>query len=686
MLRRFYLPYKIKSLDFYKMSGIYANPILIDITQSPRKLTTSPPAAKKSRTYKRRIHHKLFNLNHYPSSGVKGFPSLVNKNKHLLASVINYNKGVDTHGIPYISLKCELADESITNPTISPSKMQKIDVFLRDSWFLETPELCLGQLIRLIKPKRIDEKTFEICDPPDDDQNFYGGLLIIEPETLISSTQLAQSHYCPRKAMFQDRFRTEETTVAMTVGTVAHELFQIALNLLPEDLSSAWLFDVYRKHFLSKFCPDLIGMGCSLEKFEEELRLYLENISNWIISHHPHYATVNIKKQKNLLPIAQLQKHDNDENIDPNIPSEPFFYLKTHDIEENIWTPTIGFKGRIDISFVTCHFLFIRIRNIIYNPGGINSDQSNYGKMNLISPLELKTGKSYGSVGSVEHQTQVMLYSLLLSERTNNGRLSSGFLLYLRDNKIASVQPKAVQLRGIIQFRNRLATHFSKFTIDSFPEPLRNPRICVHCPYATLCGTIALRNESTTKDENLKSHTNNLSNEMHTFMSKQTSHLSRKEVIQINEWIERGLQQWGKAWEHGSTLRLFRKNPQERFIVFVESLGTCLAYMQLNYSTDHKGDGDSLQQSFLLHFSRENIEKLKEFQLKVVILFADKKLPSNVSDHENTPIYYHLDKHDGFTSFAFALGNILKLLENTEKAKLLRSIFISDHLKTSEDK
>jgi len=38
-----------------------------------------------------------------------------------------------------------------------------------------------------------------------------------------------------------------------------------------------------------------------------------------------------------------------------------------------------------------------------------------------------------------------------------------------RDNAIAQIHPKAIQLRGLLQMRNRLATHFSKFTLDSFP-------------------------------------------------------------------------------------------------------------------------------------------------------------------------------------------------------------------------
>nr|CAD2152020.1 unnamed protein product [Meloidogyne enterolobii] len=688
-----------------------SSPSSIHSCSSFSSSSNSSPPTKRSRIFKRRQHQKLVEF----ESGVKGFPSLQNNNNHLLVYVLGVNKGVDELGKPFINLKCELATGSVS------SKMRKINVYLRDSWAVETPELCTRQLLRLIEPNKINENTFEICDSSDDS---CGGLLIVEPDTLIFSTQLSQAHYCPRKAMFQDRFRSTDTTIAMTVGTIAHELFQIALDLLPSELSAEWLFNFYRKHFLTKICPDLVGMDCSLEKFEGELRRYLENISDWIKSHHPHY-----KNEKNSQPIAQIRQQniENDENNDPNLPNEPFFYSETVDIEENIWTPTIGFKGRIDVSFMgggntsSCS-------DSNQSPLSINKQSK------LVVPLELKTGRSYGSSGCVEHQTQVMLYSLMLSERVNNGQLSLGFLLYLRDNKIAPIHPKAVQLRGIIQMRNRLATHFSKFTIDSFPDPLRNPRSCVNCPYATLCGTIALGNEICAKEEEssknktqksrLKESSKNngkpqrtlknkISEEMYNFMLQQTAHLNQQEILQINNWIKSGLEEWGKAWENGSTLRLFRKTPKER-----ELFGTCLSNMRLISSNCIKNDVDDFKNSFLLHFTRESNEKITElenFQLKVgttitistnnayalliakihsidvstnsIFIISDKDLSKNIAGkEEDAQIYYHLDKHDGFTSYALALGNISGLLENSQKAKLLRSILMSTNNNTSTSK
>ena len=80
----------------------------------------------------------------------------------------------------------------------------------------------------------------------------------------------------------------------MTVGTIAHELFQVQIFIFcfisfqvalleqPNELSGDWLFRLYRKQYLPKICLDLVAMQCTLERFEEELRLYLDNIAQWI--------------------------------------------------------------------------------------------------------------------------------------------------------------------------------------------------------------------------------------------------------------------------------------------------------------------------------------------------------------------------------------------------------------------
>lgn len=74
------------------------------------------------------------------------------------------------------------------------------------------------------------------------------------------------------------------------------------------------------------------------------------------------------------------------------------------DIEENIWLPKLGLKGKIDVS--------VEVK--------INSKRK-------IMPLELKTGKTSFSP---EHKGQVILYTMMMS--MIGQQVDSGLLLYLK--------------------------------------------------------------------------------------------------------------------------------------------------------------------------------------------------------------------------------------------------------------
>lgn len=77
---------------------------------------------------------------------------------------------------------------------------------------------------------------------------------------------------------------------------------------------------------------------------------------------------------------------------------------KITDIEENIWSPQLGIKGKID---VTVHVQ--------------GQPKHNY------TPFELKTGKASFSM---EHQAQIKLYVAMMR---NTGRnVNSGLLYYLQ--------------------------------------------------------------------------------------------------------------------------------------------------------------------------------------------------------------------------------------------------------------
>ena len=94
-----------------------------------------------------------------------------------------------------------------------------------------------------------------------------------------------------------------------------------------EELSPENLLGEFRKNILPSICADLVALNKSPCDFEKELQPYLKNIVDWVKNYMPNDA----------------QKPLGDDVIVESV----------HDIEDNIWSPTIGVKGKIDVSFKT---------------------------------------------------------------------------------------------------------------------------------------------------------------------------------------------------------------------------------------------------------------------------------------------------------------------------------------------
>lgn len=78
--------------------------------------------------------------------------------------------------------------------------------------------------------------------------------------------------------------------------------------------------------------------------------------------------------------------------------------VSINDIEENLWVPEFGIKGKVDVTV-----------------------QAKYDGASKIMPIELKTGRASGSE---EHRGQVILYVIMMAELGMD--VDSGLLLYLR--------------------------------------------------------------------------------------------------------------------------------------------------------------------------------------------------------------------------------------------------------------
>jgi DNA replication ATP-dependent helicase Dna2 len=110
--------------------------------------------------------------------------------------------------------------------------------------------------------------------------------------------------------------------------------------------------------------------------------------------------------------------------------------IEVTDIEEWIWSPKFGVKGRVDMTLRT--------------PEGIK-------------PLEIKTGKpSY----AISHTGQVLLYTLLLSEKYRMN-INEGVLYYAKTGDCKTISAKHGELRGLIQMRNEISNYLKR--CDFFP-------------------------------------------------------------------------------------------------------------------------------------------------------------------------------------------------------------------------
>jgi hypothetical protein len=81
-----------------------------------------------------------------------------------------------------------------------------------------------------------------------------------------------------------------------------------------------------------------------------------------------------------------------------------------HDVEEDIWSPTYGLKGKLDASV---QVLIEQKKEVATSKLSFNKPGDSETRTWMM-PFEIKTGRS---VGVLEHRAQTMLYTLLMAER-----------------------------------------------------------------------------------------------------------------------------------------------------------------------------------------------------------------------------------------------------------------------------
>ena len=285
-------------------------------------------------------------------------------------------------------------------------------------------------------------------------------LLIVHPDHMLSSTTVADSFDCIRKAVLQDRIKaTGETAKPMVYGKILHDIFQQALAANHWD--EAFLAELVGRT-VQAHAEGLweLGMRDSVLALEE-VKAKMGELASWariFVSESPSEVSLVHDRQgeKIWMSISKLIA-----------------------IEEHIWSPQFGLKGNIDATVQTTLV-----------------DHPREPSKKLIMPFEVKTGRT---TQSPAHRAQTALYTLLLSDRYE-ANVKAGILYYLESSAMSRISPPMNEIRQMVQQRNRLAAYIhrarypagcraeqdvapqtQKIEDSGLPGLLKNPFKCGKC-------------------------------------------------------------------------------------------------------------------------------------------------------------------------------------------------------------
>jgi DNA replication ATP-dependent helicase Dna2 len=232
-----------------------------------------------------------------------------------------------------------------------------------------------------------------------------------------------------------------------------------------------------------------------------------------------------------LLFLCQMTQNDLKSLMDPFVTQIHEFMLrhivqnnseihisKVHDIEENVWCPRLGLKGKIDVT-VTAN--------------------------SKLTPLEIKTGKASFSL---EHKGQLILYQMML--RDLGKEIDGGLLLYIKEGIMKEVKSTLPEQRGLIQLRNRLAFHLKDGL--NFPEPINHRSACSRCEYNTVCCSF-LAGDQLDPGHNLLE-----------VKSRVSAHLSAAHVEYFHHWCDIITAEHTEAQKSVKLRHIWTKSPEVR--------------------------------------------------------------------------------------------------------------------------
>ncbi|XP_051008450.1 DNA replication ATP-dependent helicase/nuclease DNA2 [Acomys russatus] len=523
---------------------------------------------------------------------------------------------------------------------------------------LESEELCIlrsgwcsvpvepGDVIHLEGDRT--SKTWVI----DDDS----GYLILYPDMLISGTSVASSIRCVRRAVLSETFRVSDpATRQMLTGTILHEVFQKAISesFAPDKLQELAFQTVQEIRHLK----EMYRLNVSQDEIKCDVEEYLPSFSKWAEDFMSRGPTSR-------LPQVQLSLPSDGSNRGSSCNIE---VIKSLDIEESIWSPRFGLKGKIDVTV------------------GVKIHRDCKTKYKIM-PLELKTGRESNSI---EHRGQVVLYTLLSQERREDPE--AGWLLYLKTGQMYPVPANHLDKRELLKLRNQLA--FSLLhrvsraaagdgaQLSALPQIIEEEKTCKYCAQMGNCALYSRAVEEQAGDTSIPEA-------MLSKIQEETRHLNLAHLKYFSLWcLMLTLESQSKDNRKTHQTIWLRPAPD------VEESGNCVGNLVRTEPVKRVCDGQ-----YLHNFQRKNGampatnlmagdriilsgEERKLFALskgyvkKINTAAVTCLLDRNLSTLPETTLF-RLDREEKNCDISTPLGNLSKLMENTDTSKRLRELII----------
>ncbi|TFK68090.1 Dna2-domain-containing protein [Pluteus cervinus] len=290
--------------------------------------------------------------------------------------------------------------------------------------------------------------------------------IILHPDLLVTATALSNSAQCVRRPLLSSLIRSSsDATPSMLWGNMLHEVTQACLR--EGQWEESWIVERIDEAIQDNLADldaqrEVLSRAKGLQGFFERYiadtpkpNAFLEN-------------TRAVQVEPSLLAISSLI-----------------------DVEEDIWSPKYGIKGKIDAT----------VHGIISDPPPLRQQAPHKADKVVSSgpfPLELKTGLA---TKGMEHRAQTMLYTLLLSERYGVD-VSSGLLFYTQKDEVVRVPRVRNEIRGLMTSRNEIAAYMMRRMKPShranapessiedepfLPPTIDDERLCKRCYAVNTC-------------------------------------------------------------------------------------------------------------------------------------------------------------------------------------------------------